>query len=100
MAKITNIHNREQDHDITFNTTLIGFLDDTSWFASSKHQLEQNLQIANSFYDMANINTINYNKYVIPTNDLKMCNSPVELKIRTIRLSQFKPPLEMPAKEF
>lgn len=48
--------------------------------ASSKEQLEKNFQIANSFYDMANI-SINHDKYVILTNNPKFCNQEILMNV-------------------
>ncbi|CAG8715115.1 21604_t:CDS:2 [Rhizophagus irregularis] len=36
MTKITNIHNREQDRDITSNTVLVRYLDDTKNYAKEE----------------------------------------------------------------
>ncbi|PKK58977.1 hypothetical protein RhiirC2_795492 [Rhizophagus irregularis] len=48
--------------------------------ASSKEQLEKNFQIANSFYDMANI-SINHDKYVILTKNPKFCNQEILMNV-------------------
>ncbi|CAB5321247.1 unnamed protein product [Rhizophagus irregularis] len=55
--------------DVTheFSTSVIGYLDDTTWFGSSLEQLNQKLTIANSFYTMAKIK-INEDKYKIMNN--------------------------------
>ncbi|GBC37436.2 ribonuclease H-like domain-containing protein [Rhizophagus irregularis DAOM 181602=DAOM 197198] len=78
--KITNIYQPDSDLQINYSASVVGYLDDTSWFASSKSQLESNLQIANSFYDMANI-TINHDKYTILTNIPKFCNKELQFQV-------------------
>ncbi|CAB5382935.1 unnamed protein product [Rhizophagus irregularis] len=78
--KINNIYQPDTGLQIDYSSSVVGYLDDTSWFASSKSQLESNLQIANSFYDMANI-TINHDKYTILTNNPKFCNKDLQFQV-------------------
>jgi hypothetical protein len=76
--KISNIYNRNSDQLIITKAALVGCLDDTSWFASLLPQLESNLQIANTFYELANI-SVNHDKYEILTNDVKFCNKEIDI---------------------
>lgn len=82
--KINNIYQPDIDFKINYLSSVVSYLDDTSWFASSKSQLESNLQIANSFYEMANI-TINHDKYTIITNNHKFCNKKIQLLITSTK---------------
>lgn len=51
-----------------YNLNVIGYLDDTTWFSRDIKTLENNLNIANEFYQMANI-VINVDKYEIISNN-------------------------------
>ncbi|CAG8727435.1 5164_t:CDS:2 [Rhizophagus irregularis] len=57
------------EHNIThsYELSLVGYLDDTTWFSPSLEKLELKLDIAHSFYDMAKIK-VNIDKYKILTN--------------------------------
>ncbi|GET49865.1 hypothetical protein RIR_jg16113.t1 [Rhizophagus irregularis DAOM 181602=DAOM 197198] len=45
------------DNDLihSYCTSVVGYLDDTTWFGSSIKQIEEKLSIANSFYDFTNV---------------------------------------------
>jgi hypothetical protein len=45
-TQIRNIYSKSQDLQYTFKIAVLGYLDDTTWFASSQEQLEKQLQIA------------------------------------------------------
>ncbi|GET61314.1 hypothetical protein GLOIN_2v1771287 [Rhizophagus irregularis DAOM 181602=DAOM 197198] len=64
------------NQQINFNTSVVGYLDDTSWYAPSLEKLK----LANEFYELANI-TINHDKYEILTNDKKRCNKEITLQV-------------------
>ncbi|CAB5110465.1 unnamed protein product [Rhizophagus irregularis] len=68
--------NQNSDQQINFNTSVVGYLDDTSWYAPSLEKLK----LANEFYELANI-TINHDKYEILTNDKKRCNKEITLQV-------------------
>lgn len=68
--------NQNSDQQINFNTSVVRYLDDTSWYAPSLEKLK----LANEFYELANI-TINHNKYEILTNDKKRCNKEITLQV-------------------
>ncbi|CAG8737518.1 15029_t:CDS:2, partial [Rhizophagus irregularis] len=63
------------EHNIThsYELSLVGYLDDTTWFSPSLEKLELKLDIAHSFYDMAKIK-VNIDKYKILTNQ-KLANN-------------------------
>lgn len=46
IKKINNIYQPSSDTEINYPASVVGYLDDTSWFAFSKEQLECNLNIA------------------------------------------------------
>ena len=53
---------------VEFNSSVTAFMDDTVWIAKSKNELQQILQITESFMQYANIK-VNPNKSVLLTND-------------------------------
>jgi ribonuclease HI len=63
-----NIHTPLSTHQLSLDYKLIGYLDDTTWFASDLSTLEQHLAIADDFYALANIK-INKLKTKLLTND-------------------------------
>lgn len=65
-----NILDPDDDVIHQFSSGLVGYLDDTTWFNSSLHQVTQKLSIANDFYTIANIQ-INVNKYKLLCNQQK-----------------------------
>jgi hypothetical protein len=80
ITQIRNIYNKDSDIERFFNISVLGYLDDTTWFASSKEQLKQQFQIANSFYEFSDIQ-INHDKYEILTNQKNYANKTVTLQI-------------------
>jgi hypothetical protein len=80
VEQIRNIYNKNLDITHTFEIVVLGYLDDTTWFASSKEQLENQLQIANSFYNFTDIK-INHEKYKILTNEKPFINKEITLRI-------------------
>ncbi|CAB4424299.1 unnamed protein product [Rhizophagus irregularis] len=66
-GKIKNIYQPDSNITHDFELSLIGYLDDTTWFSSSLKKLETKLEMAHSFYTMAKIK-INVDKYKILTN--------------------------------
>ncbi|CAB5168428.1 unnamed protein product [Rhizophagus irregularis] len=67
-----NIHRFDIDdrHIEKFSAKVLGYLDDTTWLTSDLNCLQKNLEIADSFYQLAN-NKINKDKTVILSNDKK-----------------------------
>jgi hypothetical protein len=67
-----NIHRFDMDdrHTEIFSAKVLGYLDDTTWLTSDLNCLQKNLEIADSFYQLANIK-INKDKTVILSNDKK-----------------------------
>jgi len=49
------------------STSVLAFMDDTLWIASSKNELEQILELASSFFTIANLK-INPLKSILSTN--------------------------------
>jgi hypothetical protein len=80
IEQICNIYNKESDITHTFKIAVLGYLDDTTWFASSKEQLENQLHIANLFYNFTDIK-INHEKYEILTNEKSFINKEITLRI-------------------
>jgi hypothetical protein len=78
--QIRNIYNKNSDITHTFEIAVLGYLDNTTWFASSKEQLENQLEIANSFYNFTDIK-INHEKYEILTNEKPFINKEIILRI-------------------
>jgi hypothetical protein len=78
--QIRNIYKRDTDITHNFEIAVLGYLDDITWFASSKEQLEKQLCIANSFYDFTDIK-INHKKYKILTNEKHYINREIILRI-------------------
>ncbi|EXX63794.1 hypothetical protein RirG_148970 [Rhizophagus irregularis DAOM 197198w] len=62
-----------------YKTSLVGYLDDTTWFGSSSEQINEKLSIANLFYSFTNIK-INVDEYKVLTNISKR-NKTVTLNI-------------------
>ncbi|CAB4407051.1 unnamed protein product [Rhizophagus irregularis] len=50
-----NIYDPLDSHTLTVNTKLLGYLDDTTWFSNSLDNLIAHLEIADDFYNLANI---------------------------------------------
>jgi hypothetical protein len=48
ITRLTNILHRDNDIKHSFDTSLVGYLDDTTWFGFSIEQLNNKLSIANS----------------------------------------------------
>ncbi|PKK63163.1 hypothetical protein RhiirC2_789305 [Rhizophagus irregularis] len=69
-----NIFQKDNLHEISINVKLLGYLDDTTWFAKNFEDLQQNLAIADDFYALANIK-INKDKTKILTNNKAMYNN-------------------------
>lgn len=65
--KINKSKNWTTDTTIPLNISLVGYLDGTTWFASIKQQLVEKLNLANEFYDLADVK-INQDKYKLLTN--------------------------------
>jgi hypothetical protein len=80
VEQICNIYNKNSNITHTFEIVVLGYLDDTTWFASSKEQLKNQLHIANSFYNFTDIK-INHEKYKILTNDIPFINKEITLHI-------------------
>ncbi|EXX53657.1 hypothetical protein RirG_241980 [Rhizophagus irregularis DAOM 197198w] len=72
-TKIKNIYQKHLDITHSYELSLVGYLDDTTWFSPSLEKLELKLDIAHSFYDMAKIK-VNIDKYKILTNQ-KLANN-------------------------
>src|SRR5687768_6588986 len=66
-----SIYHNDDLHHIALDHKLIGYLDDTTWFASSLSVLEQHLAIADDFYTLANIK-INKMKTKLLTNNKRI----------------------------
>lgn len=49
-TSIKNIQHWEDNIKHHFKSSLVGYLDDTTWFGSSIQQINHKLSIANSFY--------------------------------------------------
>jgi hypothetical protein len=78
--RIRNIYSKDSNITHTFEIAVLGYLDDTTWFAPSKEHLEKQLHIANSFYNFTDIK-INHDKYEILTNVKPYINKEVTLRI-------------------
>ncbi|GBC20790.1 ribonuclease H-like domain-containing protein [Rhizophagus irregularis DAOM 181602=DAOM 197198] len=63
-----NIYRKDDYHEEKLELKLIGYLDDTTWFANKIDDLVANLAIADDFYSLANIK-INKEKTKLLTND-------------------------------
>jgi ribonuclease HI/exonuclease III len=63
-----SISNNNWLHSVEINLNVLGYLDDTTWFADSLENLEKQLKIADDFYQLANI-LINKTKTKLLTND-------------------------------
>ncbi|CAB5184954.1 unnamed protein product [Rhizophagus irregularis] len=70
-----NIFRKEDLHEEKLELKLIGYLIDTTWFASNIKDLEANLAIADDFYSLANIK-INKDKTKLLTNDMDLQKQP------------------------
>ena len=55
---------------LTYNTSVLAYMDDTLWLAPNKQTLQQIVSSAESFYNMANI-TVNPTKSILATNQIK-----------------------------
>uniref|UniRef100_U9UQ68 Reverse transcriptase domain-containing protein n=1 Tax=Rhizophagus irregularis (strain DAOM 181602 / DAOM 197198 / MUCL 43194) TaxID=747089 RepID=U9UQ68_RHIID len=66
-----NIFRKNDLHEKLIEIKLLGYLDDTTWFATNLKDLQNNLAIADDFYALANIK-INKDKTKILTNDFKI----------------------------
>jgi hypothetical protein len=66
-----NIFQNDDFHNIQINMKLQGYLDDTTWLSENLDDLSQHLQIADEFYNFANIK-INKTKTKLLTNDLSL----------------------------
>ncbi|GES74374.1 ribonuclease H-like domain-containing protein [Rhizophagus clarus] len=69
--RIRHVLHPESDTPQQFRSTVTAYLDDTSWITNDLDQLNQKLNIANSFYKMADIQ-VNLDKYKIITNVSKI----------------------------
>jgi hypothetical protein len=73
----TSLH-PPQHQEIQTSASVLAYMDDTLWIAQSKEELQLIIQIAISFYQMANIQ-INPTKSVFicnqPANSISFCNS-------------------------
>ncbi|GBB90362.1 hypothetical protein RclHR1_01730010 [Rhizophagus clarus] len=65
--RIRHVLHPESDTPQHFHSTVTAYLDDTSWITNDLDQLNKKLNIANSFYKMADIQ-VNLDKYKIITN--------------------------------
>uniref|UniRef100_U9TQZ6 Uncharacterized protein n=1 Tax=Rhizophagus irregularis (strain DAOM 181602 / DAOM 197198 / MUCL 43194) TaxID=747089 RepID=U9TQZ6_RHIID len=85
------MNSQHKNNDIihTYDISLVGYLNDTTWFGSSQQQIEEKLSIANSFYDLNNIK-VNMDKYRILTNDRSIKQSTITL---TINNQQYDAPI-------
>jgi hypothetical protein len=63
-----SICNNNWLHSVEINLNVLGYLDDTTWFANSLEKLEKQLKIADDFYQLANI-LINKTKTKLLTNN-------------------------------
>ena len=57
----------KKTNQLQTSTSVLAFMDDTLWIASSKNELEQILELASSFFKMANLK-INPLKSILSTN--------------------------------
>jgi hypothetical protein len=89
VEQIRNIYSIISDITHTFEIAVLGYLDDTTWFASSKEQLEKQLKIANSFYSFTDIK-INHEKYEILTNEKPYINKEISLHISEHKVINIK----------
>jgi hypothetical protein len=87
--QIQNIYSKNSDITHTFKIAVLGYLDDTTWFASSKKQLEKQLHIANSFYKFTDIK-INHDKYELLTNEKPFINKEITLHISENKTTTIK----------
>jgi hypothetical protein len=78
--KIKNILHEKDDILYKYSTSLVGYLDDTTWFGTSLDQINRKLSIANEFYNIAKIQ-INIDKYKILTNDKTTACNLIQLNI-------------------
>jgi hypothetical protein len=80
VKRIKNCLTPSTDQIIPLNLSVNGYLDDTTWFASSLEQLNEKLILVNKFYNLADIK-INKHKYKLLTN---VKNQPQETSISII----------------
>src|SRR6266540_5445364 len=72
-----------QYEQLKVECNLLGYLDDTTWIASSKVELEEMLHIANSFYTFMNIK-VNKQKSILMTNNTNhISNNHITLHFRS-----------------
>jgi hypothetical protein len=69
-----SICNNNWLHTVNINLNVLGYLDDTTWFADSLENLEKQLKIADDFYQLANI-LINKTKTKLLTNNPNILNN-------------------------
>jgi hypothetical protein len=69
-----SICNNNWLHTVKINLNVLGYLDDTTWFANSLEKLEKQLKIADDFYQLANI-FINKTKTKLLTNNSDILNN-------------------------
>ncbi|RIA91609.1 hypothetical protein C1645_821846 [Glomus cerebriforme] len=81
-TKFRNISN-DNDQIISFSPKVVGYLDDTSWFAHSLADLETFLNLSSEFYKFENVH-INIDKYEILTNVKKRQNQDITLNINNM----------------
>jgi hypothetical protein len=78
--RIRNIMHEKDDMLYKYSTSLVGYLDDTTWFGTSLDQINKKLSIANEFYNIAKIQ-INVDKYKILTNDKQTLRNLISFNI-------------------
>ena len=72
-----------QYEQLKVKCNLLGYLNDTTWIASSKAELEEMLHIADSFYTFMNIK-VNKQKFILMTNNINhISNGQVTLHFRS-----------------
>jgi hypothetical protein len=69
-----SISNNNWLHTVEINLNVLGYLDDTTWFADSLENLEKQLKIMDDFYQLANI-LINKSKTKLLTNNPDILNN-------------------------
>ncbi|PKK81004.1 hypothetical protein RhiirC2_767528 [Rhizophagus irregularis] len=88
---IQKLNSQHKNNDIihTYDISVVGYLNDTTWFGSSQQQIEEKLSIANSFYNLNNIK-VNIDKYKILTNNRLIKQPTITL---TINNQQYDMPI-------
>ncbi|GBC08208.1 hypothetical protein RclHR1_07970010 [Rhizophagus clarus] len=87
--RIHHVLHPESDTPQHFCSTVTAYLDDTSWITNDLDQLNKKLNIANSFYKMADIQ-VNLDKYKIITNVPKINSITLEVDDQSITLPIMK----------